>query len=67
MVNTKAGDSGIPKGIRDLRENGELYILLIPGLLLLLVFFYLPMLGVLIAFKSLRFHGNIFRSFFRSE
>lgn len=67
MANSKAAKRSISKALRDMKDNGELYILLIPGLLLLLVFYYIPMLGVLIAFKNLRFHGNIFRSFFKSE
>lgn len=52
---------------RELFQNRQLYILLVPGLLLLIAFFYLPMIGVVIAFKDLKFFGGIIRSFIRSE
>ena len=56
-----------PKLRKDFKDNLELYLFLIPGLSLMFVFLYLPMLGVVLAFKNLRFHGNIFVSFARSE
>jgi putative aldouronate transport system permease protein len=53
--------------IKEFVQNRQLYVLLVPGLLLLIAFFYLPMVGVLIAFKDLKFFGGIIRSFIRSE
>jgi len=45
----------------------QLYMFLVPGLLLLGAFFYLPMLGILLAFKDYRYNGNIIESFMSSE
>lgn len=39
-------------GKRKLRENVELYILLIPVLIHIFIFFYLPMYGIVIAFQD---------------
>jgi len=42
--------------------------MLIPGSLFLIVFAYLPMPGVLLAFKNYKVHGNsLFESFFKSS
>lgn len=51
------------RGIRDIRKNWDLYILLIPGLLFLLIFKYAPMYGVTIAFQDF----NIFKGIGGSE
>ena len=39
---------------KDFRDNAELSALMIPGIVLLLVFAYVPMLGIIIAFKDYR-------------
>ena len=39
---------------KDLRENWELYLFVVPGFLAILLFNYLPMYGVQIAFKNFR-------------
>lgn len=42
--------------------------MLLPGALILFLYNYLPMFGILIAFKDFRFHdGNFFSSLFKSE
>ncbi len=47
---------------KDFRDNAELSALTIPGILLLLVFAYIPMLGIIIAFKDYRNNLGIFKS-----
>ncbi|WP_066870707.1 ABC transporter permease [Clostridium mediterraneense] len=49
------------------KSNLGLLILTIPGLVWFLVFAYLPMFGVLVAFKDWRIHGGFFESLFQSE
>jgi putative aldouronate transport system permease protein len=45
-----------------LRDNGAATMMSLPGVLLLLVFCYLPMFGIIIAFKEYRFDQGIFGS-----
>ncbi|MCI9084942.1 MAG: sugar ABC transporter permease [Clostridia bacterium] len=47
---------------KDFRDNAELSALTIPGIILLLVFAYVPMLGIIIAFKDYRNNLGIFGS-----
>lgn len=47
---------------RDFCANAELSILLIPGVIFFLIFCYLPMIGVIIAFKDYRNNLGVFRS-----
>lgn len=54
-----AQKAGRRKGFR---ENAELSVLLIPGLLYFLIFCYLPMAGVVVAFKDYRNNLGIFGS-----
>lgn len=52
----------------EIRRNKALYLMLLPGVLILFLYNYLPMFGILIAFKDFRFHdGNFFSSLFKSE
>lgn len=39
---------------KDLRKNGTLYLLLLPAILLVLIFSYFPMYGVIIAFQNFK-------------
>jgi putative aldouronate transport system permease protein len=48
--------------MRDVKKNFPLYSMLIPGFLLVIVFSYLPMLGVGIAFKKIDFMLGILGS-----
>ncbi|GAB6168307.1 sugar ABC transporter permease [Clostridium carnis] len=49
------------------RENKELMLLTIPGAVWFLIFAYLPMFGVIIAFKDWRIHGGFLESLIKSE
>lgn len=48
--------------IRLLRKNRELLILALPGILFKLVIAYLPMIGLILAFKNFRYDRGIFGS-----
>ena len=41
--------------------------MLLPGTTLAVIYCYIPLPGILLAFKRLKHHGNIFESFFKSE
>ncbi len=47
---------------KEFRDNAELSALTVPGIILLLVFSYIPMLGIIIAFKDYRNNLGIFGS-----
>jgi len=50
------------------KDHVALLTMLIPGSLFLIFFAYLPMPGVLLAFKNFKVHGNsLFESFFKSS
>ena len=44
------------------REHWPLYLMMLPGLLYLLINNYIPMAGIVIAFKKLNFAEGIFAS-----
>lgn len=44
------------------RKDGFLYLMALPGILALLAFSYLPMVGSVLVFKEYRFDGGIFNS-----
>ncbi|NHN31909.1 ABC transporter permease [Paenibacillus agricola] len=48
--------------LKDLRQDYDLYLLLLPGLLVLLLFKYTPMFGVVIAFKDYNLFDGIWGS-----
>jgi putative aldouronate transport system permease protein len=51
-----------------LQKNGALFLMLLPGALVLFLYNYLPMFGVIIAFKDFRFYdGSFFSSLLKSE
>ncbi|HYH02485.1 MAG TPA: ABC transporter permease subunit [Bacillota bacterium] len=51
-----------------LKKEGALLLMLLPGALVLFLYNYLPMFGVIIAFKDFRFHdGNFFSSLLKSD
>lgn len=50
-----------------LKDNKELIGLTIPGTIWFISFAYLPMFGILLAFKDWRIHGNFFESLIKSE
>jgi putative aldouronate transport system permease protein len=47
---------------RDLNTNLNLLLMALPGIILLFIFAYLPMFGIIIAFKNYRFADGIFGS-----
>lgn len=49
------------------RNNKELLLLTIPGAIWFLVFAYLPMFGVVVAFKRWKIHGGFFESLVNSK
>jgi len=49
------------------RNNKELLLLTIPGAIWFSVFAYLPMFGVIVAFKRWRIHGGFFESLMNSK
>ena len=49
---------------KEFKKNPSLFIMLLPGLLLLIVLNYLPMIGTLIAFKDFKNSGDNFLSSF---
>ncbi|MGH4125056.1 MAG: ABC transporter permease [Clostridium sp.] len=52
---------------KKLKENKELLILIIPGALWFLVFAYLPMFGVVVAFKDWKINGGFLQSLVTSK
>ncbi|MDU7955562.1 MAG: ABC transporter permease subunit [Clostridium perfringens] len=53
--------------IKRFKNNKELLLLTIPGAIWFLVFAYLPMFGVIVAFKRWRIHGGFFESLMNSK
>lgn len=49
------------------KSNKELLLLTIPGAIWFLIFAYLPMFGVVVAFKDWRIHGGFLESLVKSE
>lgn len=50
-----------------MRTNGPLLSMVMPGLIILLINNYIPMFGIIIAFKKYRFVGSFFESVLKSE
>jgi putative aldouronate transport system permease protein len=48
--------------IRSIRKNGTLFLMALPGLALLFIFQYMPLPGIIIAFKNYRTSQGIFGS-----
>lgn len=59
MRRTKRGGHGF---VYEVRKNRYLYLLALPGLLFLLLFAYMPMLGHLLAFQRYRLADGLFGS-----
>jgi putative aldouronate transport system permease protein len=58
-IHETRGDGRMPRELKKyLRRNYDLYLLLLPGLVFLLVFKYLPLLGNVIAFQDFRITGG---------
>ncbi len=52
----------IVKPLKDFRRNRELFFLGLPGVLFVIIFSYLPMFGIIVAFKDLRYDLGFFKS-----
>lgn len=59
VVEAKRNQKTESKWIIDLKGNYDLYLLLIPGILLTIIFKYLPMYGVVIAFQDFNVFDGI--------
>ncbi len=51
---------------RSLRTNLSYLVMLLPGVIVLIINNYIPMLGVVLPFKEYRYHGGYFSSLFKS-
>lgn len=60
-------DKTKPAFMSRLKMNKELLILSAPGTLWFLLFAYLPLFGILVAFKKFRLSGNFFVSLIESD
>lgn len=62
-LQTKPKKTGIKKSKwKEFKDNAELSALLAPGIILLILFCYIPMFGIIIAFKDYRNNLGIFGS-----
>ena len=63
MAKTETNMTAVPKKKsrwKDFKDNAELSALMLPGLVLLAIFAYVPMFGIIIAFKDYRNNLGIF-------
>jgi len=61
--NEQSRITSVKKGRKPIgADQRHLLLMQLPGLLLVLVFSYLPMIGIMIAFKDYRYHLGIFES-----
>ncbi len=69
MNNTSSSADLNKKGfLFNIKRNAPYLLMVLPGVVLLSVFSYLPMMGVLIAFKNMKFFSNnIFINFVNSD
>jgi putative aldouronate transport system permease protein len=51
----------------EIKKNWALFVMLVPGVLILIINNYIPMFGIVISFKRYRFHGNFISSIIKSE
>ena len=50
------------KFIGEIKKNYPLYLMVLPGVVIFLLFNYLPMAGIQVAFRRFNFRGGLFRS-----
>lgn len=60
-LNTKKGF------FNELKSNWPLFVMLSPGLLVLIINNYIPMFGIVIAFKDYRYYGNFITNLIKSK
>ncbi|WP_085982512.1 ABC transporter permease [Paenibacillus sp. Y412MC10] len=61
-VGTRPKKSAFRRELRHFRNNRELFLLSLPGILYKLIFAYIPLVGLIIAFKHYRYDLGIFGS-----
>lgn len=68
-MNRKLGSEKVSKKsrIKRFKENRELLFLTLPGIIWFLVFAYIPMFGVIIAFKEWKIEGGFLESLIKSK
>lgn len=59
---TRPKKSALRRELRHFRNNRELFLLSLPGILYKLIFAYIPLVGLIIAFKHYRYDLGIFGS-----
>src|SRR5436190_21644055 len=59
---SRKGRGAFPLSSRRKRGNSALFFMAVPGLLFLLIFAYIPMFGLIIAFKDYRAYQGILGS-----
>ncbi|MGG6314364.1 ABC transporter permease [Paenibacillus macerans] len=59
---TRREKSKVRKELHHFRNNRELFLLSLPGILYKLIFAYIPMIGLIIAFKNYRYDLGMFGS-----
>lgn len=62
VVNKTKPTKGFGKFLYDLNKNKAYLLLTLPMILLVFIFNYLPMAGIIVAFKNFRYDQGIFRS-----
>lgn len=60
--NLDKGASRVSRIVKELKKNKVLYLMIAPGVLLKLVFAYIPLVGILIAFEDFNYKKGIFGS-----
>ncbi|THF77761.1 ABC transporter permease [Cohnella fermenti] len=58
----RSGTTRLRKRLRELRNDGSLFLLALPGVIALVLFAYLPMSGLILVFKNYNYNGGIFGS-----
>jgi putative aldouronate transport system permease protein len=58
----RTSKNGIDTRIKQLMRYKLLYLMLVPGLIVLILIYYLPMFGVIIAFKNVNYQLGILKS-----
>ncbi len=62
MKKSVLGAMKIQRGLFELEKNRTLFLMILPALLLIIVLCYIPMAGIVLAFKNYRFDLGIFGS-----
>lgn len=53
--------------VYQLKRNWPLFVMMLPGIIILIINNYIPMFGVIIAFKKYRFQGSFINSLIKSK